>query len=227
MTATDVFSHGDLSALSAEISAWDDRERTDLARIRAWADSGAPLFRTARPATPDPHLVAYFVVADGDRVLLVAHRAANLWLPTGGHVEPGEDPWTAAQRECGEELGIGAVAHPVVGRRPFFATVTRTRGPGTHTDVSLWFVLAARAEDVTAWDHREFDTIRWARLADLAGAGSDRADLVRADLVRAGSGPDVRSDADPDPRADAEDPAMLDPRMPAFAAKLAATLAQA
>ncbi|MFE5112552.1 hypothetical protein [Streptomyces sp. NPDC056663] len=26
-------------------------------------------------------------------MLLVAHRKAGLWLPAGGHVEPGEDPW--------------------------------------------------------------------------------------------------------------------------------------
>jgi len=63
-------------------------------RALAWIDSGAPLWRTEAPATPDPHLVTYFLPFDAarDRLLLVDHRKAGLWLPPGGHVEPGEDP---------------------------------------------------------------------------------------------------------------------------------------
>ncbi|HET6833936.1 MAG TPA: hypothetical protein VFH30_08700 [Acidimicrobiales bacterium] len=55
--------------------------------------SGAPIWRTAKPATPPKHLVAYFVLVDSaaHSCLLVDHRLADLWLPTGGHVEPGED----------------------------------------------------------------------------------------------------------------------------------------
>jgi 8-oxo-dGTP pyrophosphatase MutT (NUDIX family) len=228
VTSTDSFTAADLLTLISDMSAWDDREQADLARIKEWAQSGAPLFRTVKPATPNPHLVSYFVVADGERVLLVAHRAAGLWLPTGGHVEPGEDPWAAARRECGEELGIEAVPHPVVGRRPLFATVTRTLGPDTHTDVSLWFVLTARAQDVTAWDHREFDAIRWVRLADLAGACSGPGACPgRVSGSDSGSGSDFGSDSDSGSDSGSEDPAMLDPRMPAFAAKLAAAVTTA
>lgn len=76
------------------------------------------------------HLVSYFAVLDDTRgqLLLVAHRKAGLWLPAGGHVESGEDPWAAVVRECREELGIEAVASPVAGELPFFLTVTGTRG---------------------------------------------------------------------------------------------------
>jgi 8-oxo-dGTP pyrophosphatase MutT (NUDIX family) len=116
-----------------------------------------------KPDVPEMHLVSYFVVLEETRgqLLLVAHRKAGLWLPAGGHVEPGEDPWAAAVRESREELGIEAVASPIAGERPFFLTVTCTRGHGPHTGVSLWYLLDAAAHTITSYDEHEFDAIRW------------------------------------------------------------------
>jgi 8-oxo-dGTP pyrophosphatase MutT (NUDIX family) len=79
----------------------------------------------------------------------------------GGHVEPGEDPWAAVVRECRAELGIEAMASSITGELPLFLTVTRTRGPGAHTDVSLWYLLNADTDTITCYDQHEFDAIRW------------------------------------------------------------------
>lgn len=49
--------------------------------------------------------VAVFVVWRGS-VLLHRHRKLRLWLPPGGHVEPGELPDEAAVREVLEETGV-------------------------------------------------------------------------------------------------------------------------
>jgi len=55
---------------------------------KGWIDSGAQIFRLMKPETPDPHLVAYFLLLDPaqKKVLLVDHKKAGLWLPSGGHV---------------------------------------------------------------------------------------------------------------------------------------------
>ena len=152
-----------LLALVGAIEPWDALERTHLEETTRWIAGGAPLYRLRKPDVPAMHLVSYFVVLDDTRgqLLLVAHRKAGLWLPAGGHVEPGEDPWATVVRECREELGIEAVASPVTGERPLFLTVTRTRGQGAHTDVSLWYLLDAGADTITSYDHSEFDAIRW------------------------------------------------------------------
>ncbi|GHJ37510.1 NUDIX hydrolase [Streptomyces sp. TS71-3] len=154
---------GHLLELVGAIEPWDDLERTHLESARDWIAGGAPLHRVRKPDVPATHLVSYFVVLDDARgqLLLVAHRKAGLWLPPGGHVEPGEDQWAAVVRECREELGIEAVASPATCRRPFFLTVTRTRGEGSHTDVSLWYLLDAGADMITSYDQDEFDAIRW------------------------------------------------------------------
>lgn len=145
------------------IVPWDEMERAHLAEVREWVGSGTPLYRTRKPDVPPVHLVGYFVVRDERReqLLLVAHRKAGLWLPCGGHVEPGEDPWDTVARECREELYIDAVPAAVAGRRPFFLTVTETRGQGRHTDVSLWYVLRTDAGSVTSFDTGEFEAVRW------------------------------------------------------------------
>ncbi|MFJ8827639.1 NUDIX domain-containing protein [Streptomyces sp. NPDC102467] len=145
------------------LEPWDDQERAHLKTASQWADSGAPLHRTRKPDVPAMHLVSYFAVQDEARqeLLLVAHRKAGLWLPAGGHVEPGEDPWNTVVRESREELHTDAAASPLAGEQPLFVTVTPTRGPGSHTDVSLWYLLSADRNSITSYDEREFDGIRW------------------------------------------------------------------
>lgn len=160
------------------IEPWDDQEQTHLAATAEWITGGAPLYRTLKPATPAKHLVSYFVVLDETReeLLLVAHRKAGLWLPSGGHVEPTEDPWHTVRRECREELRIEAVPASITGDRPIFLTVTRTRGQGQHTDVSLWYVLRGEAGKVTSFDEAEFDAIKWLSLDQVLATPEDTLD---------------------------------------------------
>ncbi len=49
--------------------------------------------------------VAVFVVHE-ERVLLHRHRRLGMWLPPGGHIDPGELPDEAAIRETLEETGV-------------------------------------------------------------------------------------------------------------------------
>ncbi len=176
--APDQLLRAQLMQVLSGIEPWDDQEQTHLAATAEWITSGAPLYRTLKPATPAKHLVSYFVVLDETRkeLLLVAHRKASLWLPSGGHVEPAEDPWHTVRRECREELRIEAVPASITGDRPTFLTVTRTRGQGQHTDVSLWYVLRGEAGQVTSFDETEFDAIKWLSLDQVLATPEDTLD---------------------------------------------------
>lgn len=153
------------------IAPLDQLERETKVSVLSWIDSGAELFRTQKPATPDKHLVSYFPVVDGDFVLLVDHINAGLWLPTGGHVEPHEHPRATALREVQEELSI-------TGRflfdEPLLLTSTMTVGrTAGHTDVSLWYALEGDRQQDLVYDHSEFRSIRWFNKHDIP---LDRAD---------------------------------------------------
>lgn len=175
-----------LTELLSALTPADEIERADRSAIDAWVRSGAPLWRVAKPADPPMHLVVYFAVLDEDRdrLLLVDHRLAGLWLPPGGHVEPYENPWTTVTRECREELGIEAVGSTVSGTAPFFCTVTQTREARPHTDVSLWYVLRAGVDDVVAYDRREFAGIRWVPPAVVLDEPAETLDPALHRFVR-------------------------------------------
>ena len=150
--------------------AWEHR-RDAL----SWLAETDDIFRRVKPRTPSPHLVSYFLLVDreAESVLLCDHRLSGLWLPTGGHVEPGEHPLATVQREVVEELGISAQPDQAWGDRPFFLTMTETvNSPATrHVDASLWFALAGQVSERLQPDQREFTQVRWWTPAELSRNG--------------------------------------------------------
>jgi len=158
---TDIREH--IRSLVEGIDPHDDAEREHIAETLAWIDSGAPLFRVQSPDKPPKHLVSYFALVDPEQrsVLLGDHIKAQLWLPSGGHVELNEDPADTVRRESREELSKEAVF--VRGHdRPLFLTSTVTRGlvPG-HTDVSLWYVIRGSVHEYIHYDKRELQEVNW------------------------------------------------------------------
>lgn len=149
------------------ITPLDELERQHVDTTLDWLASTDDIFRRAKPATPPRHLVAYVVLVDpaARAVLLGRHRLAGLWLPTGGHVDPGEHPFDAARREAAEEIGVEA-RFDAVGPDPLFLTVTTTVGSDAHEDVSLWYVIRGDRARGHALDPREFDGEHW---WDVAG----------------------------------------------------------
>jgi 8-oxo-dGTP diphosphatase len=165
--------HEEIRGLVARVVPADAVEDEHRREALAWLDSTSDVFRRTKPRTPSPHLVSYFLLIDHDQgsVLLVDHRKAGLWLPTGGHVEPGEHPAATVRREAWEELGIEAVFSPVTGENPMFVTVTETASPADrHTDVSLWFVLNRSMSRPLAPDPGEFREARWWARAEIRHA---------------------------------------------------------
>jgi 8-oxo-dGTP diphosphatase len=139
----------------------------------AWIASGAPLYRIQKPATPLRHLVVYGVVFDTVRkqILLVDHRHAGLWLPSGGHVEPDEHPSITVAREIWEELQLAAMLFLP---NPLFLTVTQTVGAtASHTDVTLWYVLRGDCQHPLQYDKEEFSQIAWFPVDKLPMERSD------------------------------------------------------
>lgn len=145
------------------IVAYDAIEQEHKQDVCVWLASGANPFRLKKPDVPPKHLVSYFVLVDPEHrsILLVDHIKAQLWLPSGGHVELNEPPHETVIREAREEFGVQATFLRN-NSRPFFVTVTKTVGltPG-HTDVSLWYLLRGSIHDKMQYDRSEFTDIEW------------------------------------------------------------------
>jgi 8-oxo-dGTP pyrophosphatase MutT (NUDIX family) len=156
----------------AQIQPLSEAEREQWQDAVNWVESGAPLCRIAKPATPPKHLVSYFPVIDGEYILLVDHKNAKRWLPPGGHVEEGEDPRTTVVRELREELGFEATEGEVVA--PLMVTVTETVGlTSGHTDVSLWYPVKRSREAPIEFDSSEFNGVRWFHRSEVPLEQSD------------------------------------------------------
>lgn len=164
------------SAIRAEVASivpFDGLERGHCEDALAWIDSGAELCRVQKPATPPKHLVSYFVLVDPhqDHVLLVDHKNAQLWLPSGGHVEPGEHPRATVARELREELELELADLPGA---PLMLTSTETVGATAgHTDVSLWYVIDADRGVPLRFDADEFHSVRWFHFSEAPVSRSD------------------------------------------------------
>ncbi|WP_243422235.1 NUDIX domain-containing protein [Micromonospora globispora] len=170
----------EIRALVEALTPADDLEARHRAECLAWLAGTDDIFRREKARTPSPHLVAYFLLrdeADGS-VLLVDHIKAGRWLPSGGHVEPGEHPVETVRREVVEELGVPAVFSPRFGERPAFLTVTETVGrpEERHTDVSLWFLLTGSRDQALTPDLGEFRSVRWWAPREVAAASPETLD---------------------------------------------------
>ena len=175
-------STGHLSRLVGGLVPLDPVERGHRDDVLAWLSVTDDVYRRVPPRTPSTHLVSYVLLHDveAEAVLLVDHRRAGLWLPAGGHVEPGEDPLRTARREAYEELGfeLGPDDADVASGMPFFLTVTRTVGPPEtqHDDVSLWYAFACSHRWSPQPDPRELAGARWWTRAEVAQAAPQRFD---------------------------------------------------
>jgi ADP-ribose pyrophosphatase YjhB (NUDIX family) len=160
-------SHKTVYDIISALNPFDETEKLHVDLSLQWIAKASEIFRIEKPATPNMHLVSYFTVLDLDakKILLVDHKKANLWLPSGGHVEPQEHPMDTVQREVKEELDIEA---DFLCQKPIFLTVTQTVGNITpHTDVSLWYALRGSQNHIYAYDQEEFHQIRWFSMEDI------------------------------------------------------------
>jgi 8-oxo-dGTP pyrophosphatase MutT (NUDIX family) len=157
----------------SHIKPFDTLEKDQIADTLAWIERGEPLFRVQKPNIPPKHLTSHFLLFDEKalKILLVDHKKAWLWLPTGGHVELEENPKDAVKRECLEELHIHA---DFWHEDPLFLTSSMTVGaaPG-HTDVTLWYVLRGDYQNLYTFDEGEFNEIRWFDFQEIPYEKSD------------------------------------------------------
>ena len=147
--------HDDVRALLDGHVPVDEREVASIARIRGELERLDEPFDQRADLV---HVTGSAIVVGPRGVVLLVHRKLGFWMQPGGHLEPGEDPATAAAREAFEETGL-AVAHPIDGSCFVHADVHEAAASHVHLD--LRFLLHALADDDPCPPVGESQQVRW------------------------------------------------------------------
>lgn len=162
----------------------DDVERNHISDALEWIESGAKIFKIKSPDVPPKHLVSFSVLVDPKekKILLLSHRKALLWLPSGGHIEKGEMPIETAKRELIEEIGIEPKAMLENAGIPFFVSQIKTVGlTAGHIDVDFWYVFEGDSNrsinDKSEEFKREFSGFRWMAFDEILSTPIEKFDV--------------------------------------------------
>jgi 8-oxo-dGTP pyrophosphatase MutT (NUDIX family) len=102
------------------------------------------------------HVTVSGVIVGPRGMVLHRHRILAIWVPPGGHVDPGERPEDAVLRETTEETGM-RVAHPPAGATLVHVDVHP--GPHGHTHLDLRYLLSS--DDDPAPPPHESQEVAW------------------------------------------------------------------
>ena len=118
------------------------------------------------PKRAETHFTASAIVVGPLGSALHLHKRLRLWLQPGGHIENGEEPWEAAEREATEETGLD-LSHPASG--PVLAHVD-VHPAGGHLHLDLRYILIGRGEPrPAAGESRAVRWFSWPNAMAVAG----------------------------------------------------------
>lgn len=164
------------------LQAYPARDSETRARVeralRLLDASGDPFRRTH--FQPGHFTASAFVLAPDSRsVLLILHGKLGRWLQPGGHFEPEDsDLWSAARRECAEEVGLEDLEPAAPGLFDLDIHPIPAHGSEpSHEHFDLRVLLRARHRDARAGSDAR--AAKWVELAALDRVDTD-ASVLRA-----------------------------------------------
>jgi 8-oxo-dGTP pyrophosphatase MutT (NUDIX family) len=133
-----------LEAVLAELDVLepsDEREEASKAEVlRLLPELDHPFDEVGDPR----HLTASALIVGTRGIVLHRHRKLDIWVQPGGHIDGGELPFDAAQREAKEETGLDTISSF---DSPKIFHVDVHTGPREHLHLDLRFLLLAPADD--------------------------------------------------------------------------------
>ena len=138
--------------------------------------------KLTRDENPYSHFCVYFAGFDYEarKVFVGHHKKSGKWLFNGGHIDKGETPEEALEREMGEEWGVKIDLQSI--GKPKLLTITPIQEPtikcNRHFDIWYFVPLSETGfrPDQTLLD-TEFYTTGWKSIEDAKSLITDLATL--------------------------------------------------
>lgn len=156
----------------AKLTPGQEKVKKEFARR---AGEGA-LTRDENPIT---HFCVYFAAYDSEnqQVFIGHHKKSGLWLFNGGHIDEGELPLEALEREVKEEWGENV--HLDGGYEPSLLTITEINNPTKqkcrlHYDI--WYFISLNRNTFTPDEsllEKEFHQTGWKLAGEAKGLIDD------------------------------------------------------
>jgi len=150
----------------------DDREAES---IRSFIDAFDALDDPLSQESDPVHVTGSGFVIGPRGVVLLKHKRLGFWLQPGGHIDPGETPWEAAQRECREETGLDVTfvgPFDESGIPELVHVDVHAGGRGhTHLDMRYLFDAGDADPDPPEGESQEIGWFDWDAAIDIADPG--------------------------------------------------------
>ncbi|MFA6161464.1 MAG: NUDIX domain-containing protein [Patescibacteria group bacterium] len=137
-----------------------------------------------RDENPESHFDVYFLPVNSrtKQVFIVHHKKSGLWLSPGGHIDKGETPYQAVNRETAEELGVQNFFKQEP--QPFLFSIVdidrQHQACKSHFD--LWYKLETDGSDFNV-DPKEFYNTKWMTIPEAREIVKDLSNLQALDRV--------------------------------------------
>lgn len=134
------------------------------------------------------HSCVYFAGYDKEtkKVFIGHHKKSGLWLFNGGHIDNGETPEEAVDREVSEEWGV-KISHESIGE-PRLLTIAPINNPNkscrTHFDI--WYFVSLTEKEFKPNQQlleTEFHVTGWKTFEEARELMNESANLLAIDTI--------------------------------------------
>ncbi len=141
-----------------------------------------------RDENPISHSCVYFAGYDKEtkNVFIGHHKKSGLWLFNGGHIDRGETPEEAVDREISEEWGV-RISHESIGE-PKLLTIAPINNPNkpcrTHFDI--WYFVSLSEKEFKPNQQlleTEFHVTGWKTFEEARELMNESANLLAIDTI--------------------------------------------